>query len=437
MAITFEQFFSAISEQESGGNYSAKGVYVNGDRAYGKYQVMGANIPSWTQQYYGKRLTPAQYLASPKAQEAVARGKLKSYWDKYGARGAASAWYSGNASLSESTRPQPGGPSIKGYVDSVIGKAAKYPAGGGEKSSTTSDASGGGTTVAPMSRGETAESYGFMETLFDSIPELKTLFNKAVKGTWSPQKFQAALRDTKWWKTKSETARQFLMLQYGDPATAKQKLSQAKVHVNQLANQLGLRSVPGMDKKLNAWALNVAMDGWDDSRLRYSMGMALNFTGDIRQGEGGEAVDKLREYAYNMGVTMTGKWYSNGARAIVSGKATQQDYEDTIRRQAKTLYAQWGKQIDGGQTVADIAAPYFSSMAQILELPTGSINLFDPTIKKALQNKDPVSGKSTVKPLWEFENGLRSDTRWKSTQNAQNSMMQIAHQVLADFGVKN
>ena len=49
---TFEQFFSAISEQESNGRYNAVGVWVNGHRAYGKYQVMDFNIPSWTRQVY-------------------------------------------------------------------------------------------------------------------------------------------------------------------------------------------------------------------------------------------------------------------------------------------------------------------------------------------------------------------------------------------------
>jgi hypothetical protein len=75
-------------------------------------------------------------------------------------------------------------------------------------------------------------------------------------------------------------------------------------------------------------------------------------------------------------------------------------------------------------------------MSQILELPGGSINLFDPTVKKALQYKDPTTGQSTVKPLWQFENELRGDPRWKKTQNAQDSLMQVAHHVLSDFGLK-
>src|SRR5512139_3188799 len=116
---SFEALYWAIATQESGGNYGAVGVWVRGDRAYGKYQVMGANIPSWTRQYYGRSLTPSQFLNNKQAQEAVARGRLKSYYKSYGFTGAASVWYSGNPNLHMSTRSQTGGPSIKGYVDSV------------------------------------------------------------------------------------------------------------------------------------------------------------------------------------------------------------------------------------------------------------------------------------------------------------------------------
>ena len=82
---------------ESGGNYAALGpVTKSGDRAYGKYQVMGSNIPSWTQQWYGKSLTPQEFLASKEAQEAVAKGQLGSYLDKYGnPQDAASMWFTG------------------------------------------------------------------------------------------------------------------------------------------------------------------------------------------------------------------------------------------------------------------------------------------------------------------------------------------------------
>lgn len=436
---TFEQVYRAISEQESAGSggYKAVGQPVNGHRAYGKYQVMDFNIPSWTRTYYGKSLTPEQFRNNPAAQEAVARGVLKSYYNKWGARGAAAAWYAGpgNHNLDQSTRPQPGGPSIKGYVDSVISKAYKYPAGGGGGSS-----GGGGKPsyseqeVKKMSKGELAEEYGFVDSLLTSNPELKKLFDKAVKGQWTPQKFQAELRDTKWWKTHSESERKFLTLKFGDPKTADQKIDQAYTHVRQLANQMGIVETAENLKRMKAWAYNVVAKGWDDSMLRNDIGKYVYFN-EKQQGEGGQAMMDLKKYAYDMGVTMSGSWYADKSRLIIRGMATEQDMKDEINKHAKGLYPEYAKQIDAGQTMADIASPYVQSMQNILEVPAGSLSVQDKTIKSALQNKNKKTGENEAMPLWQFENQLRNDPRWKKTQNAQNSLMQVAHQVLSDFGV--
>ena len=435
---SFEALYWAIATQESGGNYGAVGVWVRGDRAYGKYQVMGANIPSWTAKHYGRSLTPQQFLNNKQAQEAVARGVLKGYYNKYGFRGAASAWYSGNPNLHMSTRSQSGGPSIKGYVDSVYNHAQRYT---GQSSGLSGSKTKAGSVEKEREERkrtaeELAEDYGFVDALFDSNKELKRLFDKAVKGQWTASKFQAELRDSKWWKTHSKSERDYLTKRFGDPATAKQDMKQAYVKVRQLANQMGMRETPGNLKKLNTWAYNMVAKGWDDSQLRNEIGKFVYFSGDTWQGEGGETQEKLREYAYSMGVTMSGQWYADKSRNVIRGLATVQDYESEIRKQAKATYSQWGKQIDGGQTVMDLASPYMQSMATILELPAGSINLHDSTIKKALQGKDKNTGANMVIPLWQFENSLRSDPRWKQTKNAQDSLMGVAHQVLTDFGVK-
>lgn len=433
MADQFDEFFQSIVTQESGGSYGAKGVQTRYGRAYGKYQVLDSNIPGWTAKYYGRSLTPQQFLSNHAAQDAVAKGVLRSYYNKWGARGAAAAWYGGPGShnLDQSTAHQQGGPSIKEYVDDVVGRMSGGGGGGGSSSSSVATAKS-----EPMSRGETAESYGFVQSMFDAIPELKKKFDEAVKNTWSSEKFQAAIRDTHWWKTHSQQERDYLTKQYGDPATAKQEFHSAYTHIQQMAGQLGIQVNDQTKKFLNAMAYNVAARGWTDDQLRMEMGKHVYFDGGNWNGQGGEEQQKLHDYAYAMGVTMSGTWYANSSRDIIRGKATEQTFQSQIRKQAKAMFPNWGKQIDAGQSVADLANPYLTSMQQILELPGGSINLFDPTVKKALQYKDPTSGESTVKPLWQFENELRADPRWKKTQNAQNSLMQVAHQVLSDFGLK-
>lgn len=90
-------YAAAIRGIESSGNYSALGpVLKSGDRAYGAYQVMGANIPSWTQGALGKSLSPSQFLASQSAQDAVFNKYFGQSLSKFGnPQDAASVWFTG------------------------------------------------------------------------------------------------------------------------------------------------------------------------------------------------------------------------------------------------------------------------------------------------------------------------------------------------------
>jgi len=95
-ATDIEHAKGLISRVESGGNYSAMGPLVRGDRAHGKYQVMGANIPSWTEEALGRRMTPAEFLKSPEAQERVFEHHFGKYLNQHGnLADAASMWHSG------------------------------------------------------------------------------------------------------------------------------------------------------------------------------------------------------------------------------------------------------------------------------------------------------------------------------------------------------
>jgi hypothetical protein len=87
---------NAIASIESGGDYGQVTPSPGGRAAYGKYQVMGENIPEWTQAALGQSMTPAQFAASPDAQEAVFKHRFGGYVDKYGTpQDAASAWFTG------------------------------------------------------------------------------------------------------------------------------------------------------------------------------------------------------------------------------------------------------------------------------------------------------------------------------------------------------
>lgn len=129
-------------ESDGSGGYSAMGPATkSGDRAYGKYQVMGANIPQWTQEALGQRMTPQQFLANPQAQEKVFEHRFGGYLQRYGnMQDAASMWFSGkpfagnNRSDGYNTVPQ--------YVGKVL--AAAGQGGGAPQQPAQAPAAGGG-----------------------------------------------------------------------------------------------------------------------------------------------------------------------------------------------------------------------------------------------------------------------------------------------------
>lgn len=83
-----EGFFAAVAGQESGGNYNAQNGRTG---AFGKYQIMPENWPSWAQEAGLSADAPQ----TPENQEIVAKYKLGRYYDELGAEGALVAWYAG------------------------------------------------------------------------------------------------------------------------------------------------------------------------------------------------------------------------------------------------------------------------------------------------------------------------------------------------------
>lgn len=158
----FESLVSAIGGQESegSGGYNA----VNGRTgASGKYQIMPSNWPSWAEEAGLSADAPM----TPENQEIVARHKLREYYDKYGARGAAIAWYGGEGALNYSdealNRKQGNGnePSINEYANDVMSRMGK---------------SGNMATTAPKYK----EAKSFLEQYLESEAQAGDEYNKVA-----------------------------------------------------------------------------------------------------------------------------------------------------------------------------------------------------------------------------------------------------------------
>ena len=87
----------------------------SGDRAYGKYQIMGNNIPEWSRAALGRPVTTQEFLANPQLQDSIFQHRFGQYAQKYGPSGAARAWFAGEGGMNNPNARDQLGTSVADY----------------------------------------------------------------------------------------------------------------------------------------------------------------------------------------------------------------------------------------------------------------------------------------------------------------------------------
>lgn len=279
------------------------------------------------------------------------------------------------------------------------------------------------------------ENYGLAASFMESDPELANIYSEAVAGTWSTDQFTAALQNTNWWKNNSDSTRKMLELKYTDPAQYQQDIQNKTVELTEQATKLGVHlSTTGLatlaDLALVTNMNDAQINGYLSKYLELSQqGHFSGYAGQVELG--------VREYAREMGVPLTDDYVERAVSGIVAGTDSLQARRAHIQTIAEQTFPAYADQIKDGVTVGQIAAPYLATQAKIWEMDPNKIDLFDPTLRGALQST-AVQGQDAIPsqmPLYDFEKKLRSDPKWLSTNNARESMSTTANQVLSDMGL--
>lgn len=280
---------------------------------------------------------------------------------------------------------------------------------------------------------ELAANYGWSFGFLNSVPEIKGLFDQAVDGTWTADKFQAELRDSNWWKETSETRRQAQVMKNTDPATWAASVQAQILSIRQLAAELGAAIPESKVRKIAEQSIEL---GLDENGLRNTLGQYVTFTDKgTLTGQAGMHEYTMKQYAHSQGVQLDKQAIRNQAQLVIRGLATTQDYESQVREQAKSMFPGYADRLDAGMSMREVASPYIQEMASAFQIPDNSIDIMDPIIKSALNglNKE---GKPTGLSLTDFQTQLRNDDRWKKTDKAQDQVMNAGLSVLRDMGLR-
>ena len=284
-----------------------------------------------------------------------------------------------------------------------------------------------------------ARQYGFVQAFFDTDPELKRLFNQAVKNTWSPERFIAELRDTKWFRTNSVSVRNAIMQKTADPETYRERVKRLAATIRDtwgatFGNTQGMLE----DGEIRRWAETAYMMDWSEAQVMDQIAKSVNFHKLIKSknlgGTAAELKTSIEALGRAYGLNVGDRFIANQVEKIVSGRDTKEGTALRLREWAKREYAAFAAELDGGATIEDIAEPYIGRMAELLELNPESIHAREGMIQKALKARGQ-DGKPAALSLADFEDMVRRDRRWQYTNNAREQGMAIVHGLLRDFGL--
>lgn len=311
-----------------------------------------------------------------------------------------------------------------------LGEESSVPKGNGKGGGN--GAAGDGDQNAGISRSDLAMRYGWSLAFLKSDPSLFKLFNQAVKGDWDQTQFVAHLRNTSWFKTKGEAARQSSILKSTDPATWAQQLNTKVAAMRDQATAMGAQV---SDKALRAMADHALTLGWGDSQIRDTLSASVKAGAqDTYGGEAAISAARLRDVALNNGVRLSDGTLQQWVQRLAKGEQIS-GFEQYVRKQAAASFPTYAAELEGGHDLKDLADPYIEQMASTLEINSRDIDLFDPTIRGALQTQNPDTGKVETLPMFAFEKQLRHDPRWRKTNGARDELMGAGLKILQDFGL--
>lgn len=290
-------------------------------------------------------------------------------------------------------------------------------------------------------------SYGFVGSLANSVPELKTILDQAVREQWTSDRFTMAVAGSNWYRTNQNYARELITKQAVDPATAAADRKRTWVETSLVAESMGIRLTP--DQLSAVTFMKQTNPSMSEEYLRAHI--ARNYFDPSQDwskltGTAGQLANQVQQIAEQYGWGDANQ-KSGEARdwlmKLMDGTESVDAFSHRMVEYAKVKYPGLSSQLASGLTVKQLAQPYTQAMSKVLELPESSINWTDDKlISKAMQYRPETGGKSGegkdvvgTMPIYQFEDTLRKDPRWNKTDNAKDSTAQMLTKIGKDFGM--
>jgi hypothetical protein len=307
---------------------------------------------------------------------------------------------------------------------------------GGDLNTTSQVVSGGPQAVpTPVDWEQAAkELYGGFYAIIADVPDLQDLLRRAVQEGWSDAKFDYELKQTTWWKTHADSARQWDIVSQTDPASAQQQVDARVAEFQNMA--LSTFQVQLDDLSLQRLATASLRGNWTQQQVSNAIGYeATKTSAGLSQLATGFVGQTVKNTAADYGLKLSDQTFNQWVQRIAVGQDTKQSFQQYALNAAKTLFPGISAQLDAGQTFSQITDPYKNVAAQILEINPQGIDFLDPKWTKAITFVDD-KGQQRPMNFNEWGNYLRQNRQfgYEYTSDAQSRAYEVVNNLANLFG---
>lgn len=280
--------------------------------------------------------------------------------------------------------------------------------------------------------------------IIKSDPELSKLFDEAWASQkagqeWGKEYFNVRLQGTNWYTSKSVAQREYYALSK-DPAQAAEfarRIGSSKATIQDAAGLIGASLT---DAQLEEIARTNMQSGWNASELQNFLSTYISFSGQTDEekigslyGEAGKTEDAIRSWATNNNVTVAEDWILRQVRSIAADDFDVNKSKDYITNIAKQQYSAWADQLDGNNSINDLAAGVRNVVADEFGESLDTITIKNKYVDAAMKTVDdqgkPVSIQTTLKTI-------RKTDDWADVSKNKEKVLQVGQDILNKFGMR-
>ena len=290
----------------------------------------------------------------------------------------------------------------------------------------------------------TLEGYEWLENLAKTDPSIADLLARAEDAiqTMDPTEFSQ-------WMTQEYSKTQYAVDNYAskenvaliknDPLKRGEYERLVSTKRDEIADSARERGVELDEATLSSLAQQATDNAWSDLEVRNALRPLADqqvANGQDLMGNAGDYQRELTEWLNRNGVRMSAQAISKYVGRMTFEEQSLDDVKQEVREDYMAgMMPAWSERINSGFDVTDVIAPYRASAASLLEVSEDDIAIDDPLLTRGMQATDS-DGKPRMMPLYEFQELVRKDSRWQTTDNAYETYTDVGQDLLRMFGFR-